>query len=641
MKNMKVLQLASILCVVMASAVYADDVRVTSLFDKRSVHVNEEIHLTIRIEGAQGNVQAPRLPGFKGFDTFYTGRASHLTFMNGRSSSTVEFSYVLIPQVAGSFALDPIEVTVDKRNFRTEPITIEVLASQGQTQRASRQQAAPAPAAPAVPSAGNLPGGGAPVPAPLPQTGDDNIFVQAWIDKNYAYPNEQVLLTYSLYTRYDTRYEGFEEEPSISGFWIEEFPMEKEIAKETVRVNGQRYIKADIRRIALFPTAAAEYTIQPGTIKASIREEPQRTSIFDDFFNDSFFSGGSFFARRVNRLLKPAPLLLKVNPLPESGKPSGFQGAVGNFNMTGTVDRRTVKQNEPVTLTCVIEGQGNIETLNKPEIPEIKEFKIYDADTTSQLFNTGNVIGGRKTFEIVFVPKEAGTATIPSLEFGFFNPHTQKYEVRKTPEFKIEVAPSDQPFQIPRAISGQDVFKKDIRVEGRDIHYLWEKLPDETLQRTFKMILHALKAGNLLLLVLFVFGLVRARTEAVFEKDSALRRRKLAKAAALGKFRKLKKLGRSSKDNALAVYFEELDKILTQYLADKFNLSTYGGTRTEFENELEIALGTEDALYREIRELYRICDESRFGKGSIREEDRKRAVKILRQTINRVERIRR
>jgi hypothetical protein len=101
---------------------------------------------------------------------------------------------------------------------------------------------------------------------------DDNIFVQAWVDRKTLYQNEQMLLTYSLYTRYDTRYEGFEKEPETSGFWIEEFPMDRDVPRETVKVNGKRYVKADVKKLALFPTSPGNYTIQPGSLKVSIRD---------------------------------------------------------------------------------------------------------------------------------------------------------------------------------------------------------------------------------------------------------------------------------------------------------------------------------------------------------------------------------
>ena len=48
--------------------------------------------------------------------------------------------------------------------------------------------------------------------------------------------------------------------------------------------------KADVKKMALFPTAPGNYTIQPGSLKVSIRQEPQGSSAFDEFFSDSFFT---------------------------------------------------------------------------------------------------------------------------------------------------------------------------------------------------------------------------------------------------------------------------------------------------------------------------------------------------------------
>jgi hypothetical protein len=614
----------------------ADDIRVTSTLDKRSVQVDEEIHLTLRITGAQGNIQAPRLPGFKGFDTYYTGRASHITFVNNASTTSVEFSYVLVPKVAGRFTLEPIEVAVEGRVFRTDPIEIEVLGAQGKLAR-------PVPTGPPparLPPAASVP---PPVQEPPPsfQPEDENLFVKAWVDKVSVYPNEQVLLTYSLYTRYDTRYEGFREEPEISGFWIEEFPMEREIARETVRVNGKRYVKADVRKIALFPTAPAEYTIQPGILKASIRQEPESTSIFDEFFSDSFFSGSGFFSRRENRFLKPPPIHLVVKPFPEQGKPAHFHGAVGNFRISASVDKKQVKQNEPVTVQLVIEGEGNIETLKQPDIPELESFKVYESDTSSQLFKTGNVIGGRKTFEIVFIPTKAGTVTIPKLSFSFFSPQKEAYQTISTPDFSIQVEASKQPFQIPESLGRQEIFKKEIQLEKHDIRYISEKLSDVTQNKIWEMAYRGLVAADIGLSLLVLLGLWQERRDKIFAKDAALKRRRLAKTIAESRIRRLKTFGRLRERSHAEAYFEEIDKILTRYLSDKFNLSALGTTRMDLEGTLAEMLGPEDSLHLSILELYKICDEARFGKGEPPPHLRGQALKILRQTISRVEKIRR
>ena len=634
----KILLMAVILWGVFAPSLQAEEVGVSANLDKRSVQVGEEVRLSIHVTGQSMNLQAPRLSQLDGFETYYTGRASHISIINGVSSTNVEFNYTLIPQRTGRFTLSPIEVRAGQSVFKTEPLEIEVLGGQNQapvTQAPSQRVMTPSSIPPPV----TQPVFQDQAPVVPPGT-DDNIFVQALVDRKTLYQNQQVLLTYSLYTRYDTRYEGFDKEPETSGFWIEEFPMGRDVPRETVRTNGKRYIKADVKKLALFPTAPGNYTIQPGSLKVSIREEPQGSNAFDEFFSDSFFTGGAFFARRQDRLLTPPPIQLVVKPLPESGKPASFQGAVGTFRLSATIDKDKVKQNEPVTLKMVIEGEGNIETITRPKIPELTGFKTYDADTNSKLFQTENVIGGTKSFEIVFIPKEEGNSFVPPLEFSFFDPRQEKYVTLKTPNFPIQVEHSDQNFQMPQELTGNAIFQKRVKSEGKDIRYIAEKLPAVFSAHAVDWIYTILIWGDLLLFVLLLVLWVKDRQDRLFSKDQALRRRKTARGTASVNIHRLKKLAHSSKDEDTAAFFVELEKAMVQYIADKWNLSTYGVTRQDLEETLAAHFGAEDAHLKDVFELYHLCDESRFGKGSIPQASKKIGLKIFQDTVNRIERMR-
>ncbi|MFA5168195.1 MAG: BatD family protein [Candidatus Omnitrophota bacterium] len=634
----KILLAAFIIWGIFAPVIQAEEVRVSASLNKHSVQAGEEVRLSIRVTGQSMNLQAPRLPQLDGFETYYTGRASHISVINGMSSSSVEFSYTLISQRAGKFTLSPIEVQAGQNILRTEPLEIEVSGGQSQiprtqvpSQHVTAQPSGPAPAIQSVSQDQ--------ASAVSPGT-NDNIFVQAWVDRRTLYQNEQVLLTYSLYTRYDTRYEGFDKEPETSGFWIEEFPMDRDIPRETVRMNGKRYIKADVKKLALFPTAPGNYTIQPGSLKVSIREEPQGSSAFDEFFSDSFFTGGAFFARRQNRLLSPPPIQLVVKPLPENGKPASFQGAVGTFRLSATIDREKVKQNEPVTLKMVIEGEGNIETITRPKVPALTGFKTYDADTNSKLFQTENVIGGTKSFEIVFIPKEEGKSFIPPLEFSFFDPRQERYVTLKTPNFPIQVEHSEQNFQMPQELSGNAIFQKQVKSEGKDIRYIDEKLPGVFPSHIVDLVYTVLMWGDLLLFILLLALWMKDRQDRLFSKDQALRRRKTARGTASVNMNRLKKLARSSKDEDAAAFFVELEKAMIQYIADKWNLSTHGVTRQDLEETLAAHFGADDAHLKDVFELYHLCDESRFGKGSIPQASKKIGLKIFQDTVNRIERMR-
>lgn len=631
---------------------WAADIQVAGLVDKTQAQVDEEVSFTIRILGTRGNIQAPHLPAFRGFESFYTGRTSQFTFVNGKSNSTVEFNYVLVPKVTGRFTLDPIEVWIEGKRFQTQPIELEVSGPQVAQPQAPQPQAlsprlgmggAPTytSAPPASPSA---PG---PSPAPGPSTGppprmvqDDNIFVKASVDKTTAYPNEQILLSYTLFTRYDTRYEGFEEEPSISGFWIEDFPLEKDLGRDTVSLNGKRYVKADIRKSALFPTAPAQYTINPGVLKVSIREQPKNTTLFDDFFDDSFFSGSGLFARRSERLLKPEPIVINVRPFPDKDKPASFNGAVGQFRMTGAADKTEVKQNEPVSVRLVIEGEGNIETLAKPTLPELTAFKIYDGDSSTELYKTSGNLAGKKTFEIIFIPTEAGSLAIPPLQFSYFDPRTEAYQTLQTPAFSLKVTPSNEPLQLPQEVLEREAFKQEVRLETKDIRYIHEEFPTGRGSRIGSFVLGLLAGVNIIGMLWVGAALARRRQEEIFSRDIALKRRITARQIADKRLKNLKKMAHSTNPEEVHRFLGEAEKILSEYLLNKFNASAYHFNRDWLEERLAEKLGAGDDLLEEVREFYERATEARFGRGALPMEEREKFMHLIEEVIKRVEKVR-
>ena len=63
-------------------------------------------------------------------------------------------------------------------------------------------------------------------------------------------------------------------------------------------------------------------------------------------------------------------------------------------------------------------------------------------------------------------------------------------------------------------------------------------------------------------------------------------------------------------------------------------------TRQDLEETLTAHFGAEDAHLKDVFELYHLCDESRFGKGSIPQASKKIGLKIFQDTVNRIERMR-
>ncbi|MBI4387583.1 MAG: protein BatD [Candidatus Omnitrophica bacterium] len=595
-------------------ALYADDPKVSAAVDKQTAYQNQEIGFSIRISDGKGNIPAPRLPNFKGFDTFYSGRASHFTFINGKSSSAVEFNYVLIPKSVGVFRLDPVSIVIDGKSYQTDPIQVEVLGKPALLPQMPAQHA-PLPQQPpiAAPYPTQPTSGRQPQSSFVSPTDDDNIFLRVNANKRTVYSNEQILLTYSLLTRYDTRFEGFETEPETSGFWVEEIPLEPRDPRQTEVINGKRYMRADVKKLALFPTAPGEYIVKPGSGKASVQIDETPSNFLDEFFNDSFFNRTGVFARQVEKSLPAPPITVVVKPLPAQGKPKSFQGAVGEFRLSAVIDKQEVKQNEPVTLQVTIEGEGNVETLRHPDIPESSDVKMYDADTKSEFFKVDNAIAGKKVFEIIFIPKRAGMLEIPGLEFSFFNPRSEQYMTLKTDAHQVHVTPSLSPLpELPKEL-GQAQFpdKKEVQVVGKDIRYIQERLKQRSPARNFLFYL-LLTINGVLTMIAFTL-LVKNRQEQFLNANIVLKRDRLAKKNAQKLLQKLNHFSKKGDSEHQKVFFDDVERLMNQYLADKLNLSP-GGLTHEMVSERLSARNVSPEIIKKIQEFYDICGLVRFGR---------------------------
>lgn len=627
----------------------ATEPQFTAVLDKQTVTVNEEIHLNVKVAGAKGSLQAPKLPSLANFEIFYSGRSSQFSFINGRSESMTEFNYVMIPKTPGQFVLQPLEININGKVYQSDKINITVLDNQSTSvsSNASLQQQRSAPTfqPQATPQKTTGANSGAfqnqnfQQAPPAASAGEDqHIFLRVNPSKVTVYTNEQLLLVYSLYTNLDTRYEGFEQEPETSGFWIEEFPMEQDLGRDTEMVGGRKYIRADIKKIALFPTAAGEYWIKPGVIKASIQIPERSSSVFDEFFNDSFFSGAGLFGRREDKKLTQPPIRIEVKSLPDTGKPASFKGAVGEYRMSTGLDKKVVNQNEALTLTINIEGEGNIETLSPPIFPQIADVKVYESDTKSQLFRVRNVIAGKKTFEMIMIPGKAGELAIPSLEFSFFNPKSGQYVMLKSEAYKVQVNPSSTPPpSLPKElILGEGGEKKEVKKEGEDIHYIREMISVNSFDRLllwFEIINFVLTVTGIVLIF------VRRRDE-FFAENISFKRTYFAKKYARQGLKRLNKLAQSSESGGKTTqqFFDESARILNQYLADKLNLSSHGLTQDIVERHLLARDATPETLEK-IRECYGISDQVRFGKMTELQENRRAMIERIQQIMEELERL--
>ncbi len=588
---------------------------VTITFDRQTVSVGEEVHLKIRVESAGSAAQRPRLPSVESFTAYYTGHSSQSREENGKTISVSEFNFALVPNAVGKFTFPPVEIEVEGQVYRTSSVQFEILGKPGM----AGTSGASVPSQGTTVLAGNVPSSAQPpgfyqIPKTQPQGfvplgADPNIFLKAWVDKTVAYPNEPIVLTYSLYTRQDTQYEGFSEEPVITGFWIEQFPSPEKLDKNVVQISGKRYVRADVRKMVLFPQGSGEYNIQPGTVKVSVEERSHYENFMDEFFDDSFFSS-RIYSRKIPKVLATQPISITVKPFPEKDKPAGFNGASGHFTFTGTVDRRTVKQNEPVTLTLTTEGEGNIETLERPPLPALANVEVYDSDVSSQLLERKDTVMGRKTFQVMLMPEVPGDLEIPPVEFSFFDPRAEKYTTLRTEAFHIRVQPGEGELSLPLKSREELEKRKGIEVEARDIFFIKDRLKLALLERvnTFRLFL-LIGNGIATLLALIIFLYLKRQEE--LETNIALKRRIHAPRAVRRGLRQMGKLMKDSSREAQQKFCEIAQKTLNGYVSAQMNVSAHSLTVPMVEEALKERGESAETIER-LKTFYDLCNQVRF-----------------------------
>jgi hypothetical protein len=189
------------------------------------------------------------------------------------------------------------------------------------------------------------------------------------------------------------------------------------------------------------------------------------------FFDDPFFS--NFSAGKPATVTGNA-LVLQVLKLPESNRPPGFSGLVGNFRISAGLTPSQVRQGESATFTVVVTGEGNINRIPDLSVPEIAGVKIYADQPLLETEVRGRGLAGSKTMKWALVPEREGTFEIPSLSLSFFDPNKERYDVLQTLPLRLSVLAAPDETEGPvSGVDGDDQDagpdKEEIKTLGRDI----------------------------------------------------------------------------------------------------------------------------------------------------------------------------
>jgi len=120
------------------------------------------------------------------------------------------------------------------------------------------------------------------------------------------------------------------------------------------------------------------------------------------------------------------PFRIDVRPLPETGRPAGFDGAVGTrFTMTQTLVPDHVHPGDLVTATYELVYDGYCPSNAWPRIEGLsKEFKAYEPKEVARTANSFK-------WTQVLVPRTPAATNSALVSLAYYNPHVRRYEIAR------------------------------------------------------------------------------------------------------------------------------------------------------------------------------------------------------------------
>jgi hypothetical protein len=406
------------------------DFKATS--DYKTIPLNGKLTITYSLK--QGKVEGFQRPDFSPFRVIsqqsLTGTGGMTIIINNQvvnnDNGDSKWIFTLVPTTVGTFTIPPAKVKVNGKWYESNAITVTVLA-QGKPQPATNQQTQVASTS-LSPSA---------KVSPSQSIDNKNIYLRLSVDKTTAYVGEQIIVRLLLYTRYDVSEYALEKASMPSNVWSEELLDPKSPAKTWEEViDGKRYVVAELRKTAIFPQVPGVLTIPSTEITAVVKIQDNRYdpfSLFDQFFKDPFNFNIDPFAGiggiKLEKLtLRSNSLNINIMPLPEKGKPEGFQGAVGNFTANVELDTKQIVAGEMASLKITIQGKGNLPLIQYNPFEENDTIQLFEPDVQLNLQKTQADIEGKKVFTYLFQPNMAGKITLKLHPFYFFDPVRKQYD---------------------------------------------------------------------------------------------------------------------------------------------------------------------------------------------------------------------
>ncbi len=549
-----------------------------------SVPLGDSLQLSVSVSGSADG--EPTLSGLKNFRVQGTSSGSSVQIINGSITVSHSYSYRLVAVSPGS---NDVTAVVRAGNGRVSSNTLHLTVLP-----AGASPAQPPPTAPPDDSGKPVTDGAG---------GIKPIFMRTTVKPTSTVVGGPIIVEYYIYVRDDLnpRQYRIAEAPQFAGFVATELSASNTLTFVNTRVGNGTFNVAMVRRFALFPVAAGPATIGPLVLSIDLPRTRRRGSSFDPFQDFDEFFGGQ---QRVE--VRPDPVTVQVTPVPTAGRPSDWNGAVGDWMIEGALDRTEIPVGEPIELRLKVTGVGNVDTVERPPLALGENLRVYSQSDKSNVVPGIDNISAERTFSVMLIASAPGDYKIPPVRLSFYDPNRKAYRAVETAALSFKATGAAQANQ-PHSLGL--VSRESVELRGRDLRYI---RGNHASLRTRSAPL----AGSVVLWIalglwpVVVVGVVlyQARLGRLRSDRGTWRSRRALKEA----HRRLAEVKKLLPAADAAQYYSELHRALLNFVADKLDAAAPGLSPEELTALLQ-SRGVDNTTIDTLFGLWRSADEVRFA----------------------------
>jgi hypothetical protein len=342
------------------------------IVEPKSALVGEEITVTIK-SNIQGEVNLDFGASFVQGNSVMSGSLQEVDYTTGKAINYFYLSQNGTYLKEGSYILGPAYIKKGKSVYKSNIVTIKIEKDRPVVNEdiTSRQLKKPA-------------------------------FGLVGRSKSKMYEGESIVLSAKVFSRFNpTHIDGYDSYQVEGAFEKHELGGGQQIMVDEKNLKGLPMFCFEYNRQLIFPTQTGKLTVHPFkmTLKKGV----------DGY---TFSSDGSS---------------IDVLPLP-AGAPSDFAGGVGEFSVSRSIDKSSLKQGDVLTLTVVVSGRGNLQNIANPVLKLPKGMIQYGDPIIEDDYSYGNLgAQGKIRFKFNIQAMKDGILNLPKLTWTYFDPVQAQY----------------------------------------------------------------------------------------------------------------------------------------------------------------------------------------------------------------------